>query len=287
MYTFTRKSFHENCQVFLSQQLTLFRDKFTPDELKIGHEFLEFLLQMISKTSPDTWGGTSPKIMFDYLQDKKLEPIWNSQSTFWAQIETPITYFTFGALIHTWLQGKKSDRILSIGAGPGLYELFWENQLQSIHQRTIITCTDFADNMVTEGLNNKKRYSDIYNRESRVLFKKGSATNFHSKDASMDIVISNNVLNWLTDWKGSISEMHRVLKKGGWAIISTRPAEPAMVIPGGQINLAPKIEMTELTHFIKNLFGDVEKVHLFEVPAGLGQGGANFDLRLSLLIQKK
>jgi ubiquinone/menaquinone biosynthesis C-methylase UbiE len=50
----------------------------------------------------------------------------------------------------------------------------------------------------------------------------GKGENLNYNDNSFDIYITDNVLDHVDDHKAFVSEIHRVLKKGGIAV-STRP----------------------------------------------------------------
>lgn len=289
MHQFRLQSFEAACTIFREQQLPLLQKKYSPISYTIGGEFLQFLSSMIVSSDPSTWGAAINKedIIRARAQEGLSDAIWNTQATFWAQIETPCTYFTFGGLFYEWLEGKKTDRILSVGCGPGLYEIFLSHKLNQ-KQLTIITGTDFSNGMVTEGTINKKRYRELYGSDSRTLFKQNDANIFQGiPDNSKDVVLSNNVLNWLPRWKKSLYEIHRVLKPGGWAIVSTRTEEPQITLTGQEtIKPVPRIDPKELNAYMNRIFGTVEKLHIYEVPFGFGQGG-NRDARFTYLLHKR
>lgn len=60
----------------------------------------------------------------------------------------------------------------------------------------------------------------IFRKESRIKFIVGDATNLDFDDKSFDIIISTETLEHLSDPKGAIKEMYRLLRDEGVAIIS-------------------------------------------------------------------
>lgn len=64
---------------------------------------------------------------------------------------------------------------------------------------------------------------DLFPNDSDI--EKIDATDIPFQDASFDIIIGNHILEHIPDHRKAISEMHRVLKSGGIAIVQTPYSE--------------------------------------------------------------
>jgi ubiquinone/menaquinone biosynthesis C-methylase UbiE len=114
-------------------------------------------------------------------------------------------------LINT-LQTKEGDRILDAGCGPGLLmgRIIEENKERRIN----ITGLDFNKRMIKHA---QRRCKDFPNVKLEVADLNRSLA---FPDNSFDKVICSNTLYALEDPRKVISEFHRVLKRGGTAIIA-------------------------------------------------------------------
>ncbi len=179
-----------------------------------GHDFLQFILRILPNVSNGAGGywGTFPEAI------NNVAKIWDCQASWWAYFESFSSYYAEMSLITSWLEKAGSIKnILGIGSGPGLMELFIE---QTFRERIeSIYCTDIAPLMVKQAQNNKLRYETEYEKESSLIFKVCNFQDLPFKSESMDVVISCKVLHWCHDVNTALSELNRVLKRGGFGIL--------------------------------------------------------------------
>lgn len=141
---------------------------------------------------------------------KDNRPKWTGRQTYETDLVNPrITYESFLFYRSLSKELKKSlahakGILLDIGAGKAPYRRLFEPRVKKY-----ITL-DFFDN---------KEKPDIIAPATRIPLKKGT----------VDTVLCTQVLEHLPDPIKAVSEMHRVLKRGGWCIASTHMA---MVLHG-------------------------------------------------------
>lgn len=101
--------------------------------------------------------------------------------------------------------------ILDVGAGRGYISLLMAER----NPAATIVGIDYSPMQV--------RAADALRRQRGIAncqFRRGDAMNIHSDDESFDDVVSvGSIKHWPDGLRGLI-EMHRVLKPGGWAVIS-------------------------------------------------------------------
>lgn len=283
---FTLMSFNDAYEEFVNYQLSWVKTWHPNHLVQFGLDFLEFAQNMIEPLPISQWGVNFTEDDYQNLKsgkDRRLITLWNAQSSFWAQRETPLTYCVFSGKLYELFANTKPKQLVSIGSGPGLYEIYWAHKLGRQSQ---IICTDISTGMTQEGIKNQKRYETLYGQPSTTLFKESDASQLFIGAKTQDAVISNNVLNWIPNWKKSLHEMHRVLKPGGVAVLSSRTKAPGITIKDEHIKPTPNIDYSELIDHIKRIFGKPLKEELFTLPYGLGQGG-NMDQRYTFLLKKK
>lgn len=140
--------------------------------------------------------------------------IWNEIAPEWPAYESDVSY---QSIMYTLLEalrvsGDSSETILSLGAGPGLYESFLANSLQNMDiPSPQFVVTDYAERMVAV---QKRVFALAQNRNvdvSRVKSRVEDMTNLSFPTGSVDQIICNNSLQWVPDWQKAISEMARVI----------------------------------------------------------------------------
>ncbi|WP_051203511.1 arsenite methyltransferase [Hugenholtzia roseola] len=107
---------------------------------------------------------------------------------------------------------KEGDTVLDLGSGAG-NDCFVARHLTGANGKVI--GVDFSDKMLEKARLNVEKLG--YNN---VEFRKGDIENLPITEASIDVIVSNCVLNLVPNKKAVFSQMYRALKKGGHFSIS-------------------------------------------------------------------
>jgi arsenite methyltransferase len=107
---------------------------------------------------------------------------------------------------------QPSERVLDIGAGPGLLVA---DMARLVGPSGHVTGLEISDSMLALG---RARCADPGIRE-RVNFVKADAVALPFTDAAFDVAVSTQVYEYIADLKAAFAELHRVLRVGGRALI--------------------------------------------------------------------
>ena len=107
---------------------------------------------------------------------------------------------------------KEGEVVLDLGSGAGL-DCFLA--ADKVGEKGKIIGVDFTENMIQKATQNAKKYG--YNN---VEFRHGDIENLPIDDNSVDVILSNCVINLVPDKAKAFKEANRVLKKGGKMYIS-------------------------------------------------------------------
>lgn len=107
---------------------------------------------------------------------------------------------------------KESSHILEVGCGDG--ELWWENK-NRLPLNTSILLSDISAGMLRSAAGRLKNISTVF------TFEQFDMQNLPCENSSFDLVIANHVLFYAKNRKKALSELCRVLKKGGCLCLST------------------------------------------------------------------
>ncbi len=107
---------------------------------------------------------------------------------------------------------RGNEDVADIGAGTGRFSLAVAKQLKSGK----VTCLDLSEEM----LQRLKRRAEREGLQDRIQIRKGEASASGLENESMDLVMSRNVFHELASPKAVLEEMLRVLKPGGWVLIT-------------------------------------------------------------------
>ncbi|MEK7462346.1 MAG: class I SAM-dependent methyltransferase [Patescibacteria group bacterium] len=151
----------------------------------------------------------------------EVQEMWNEAAR--AKKDSPLATthdrilrdLEIAAILKRIPEGKKTLKVLDIGCGNGFSTL--EYAKARSHEFHGI---DFSPEMVKYAEAAKKKA--IKKLKGKVSFAEGDALKVTAKDGTYDIVTTDRcIVNLVTleDQKASIKEIHRLLKKGGRAII--------------------------------------------------------------------
>ncbi len=149
--------------------------------------------------------GTKNEVTIDY----------NIMSDDYLKIEgyVPDADLGLGCGLPTEYAGIKSgNKVLDLGSGAG-NDVFIARRIVGKEGKVI--GVDFTDEMINKARINSEKLG--YNN---VEFRKGDIEDLPVTDESVDVVISNCVLNLVPDKKKAFSEIFRVIKSGGHLCVS-------------------------------------------------------------------
>ncbi|MCK5624846.1 arsenite methyltransferase [Candidatus Pacearchaeota archaeon] len=107
---------------------------------------------------------------------------------------------------------KKGEIVLDLGSGAG-FDAFLA--VQKVGKTGKVIGVDITEKMIEKAKANAKRYG-----YENVEFKLGDIESLPLEDNSVDVIISNCVINLVPDKEKVFSESYRVLKKGGKIYVS-------------------------------------------------------------------
>ena len=107
---------------------------------------------------------------------------------------------------------KEGDTVLDLGSGAG-NDVFIARRLVGTKGKVI--GLDFTDEMIKKARKNadKMKYNNVE-------FRKGDIEDMPVNDETVDVIVSNCVLNLVPDKEKAFFEMYRVLKTGGHFCVS-------------------------------------------------------------------
>lgn len=114
------------------------------------------------------------------------------------------------------MQFPSNARILELGCGMGD---FWNKNSSSIKDDWNITLSDFSEGMLNSAKENLRQISHNFS------FKQIDAQDIPYKDGSFDVVIARHMLYLVPDIEKAVSEIKRVLTKGGVFYVTTNSNE--------------------------------------------------------------
>jgi ubiquinone/menaquinone biosynthesis C-methylase UbiE len=184
---------------------------------------------------------SQPAVQVDYDPQSDPERFkrdgWDVWSTFWPLIETPAAYHLTMMTILEKLRIPPTGnfRLVSVGSGPGVYEVFLARILDSICTQSSVTCLDFAPKMA-EMVDFIANINPPSLRNIHAVT--GDMAEMPLPDACADAVLCNNSLQWSPRWSQALGHMARILDPRGtrllYLVIHTHKAPMQMLDANGK-----------------------------------------------------
>lgn len=163
------------------------------------------------------------------------------------------------------LKLKNNYKVLEIGCGNGA---LWAKNIEYLNNNIDVTLTDICEDMLTDAKHNLSNYSEKFN------FQIADPNNIPFENESFDVVIANHILFYMQDLDVVLSEINRVLKKGGHFYCSTidshnmKELEELMLgfsnnIKISEEKLSNKFGLENGEQILKKYFNDINK-YLYE-----------------------
>lgn len=109
---------------------------------------------------------------------------------------------------------QEGETVVDLGSGAGIDAFLSANK---VGKKGKVIGIDMTDEMLQKARDNAKRNENYQNIE----FRKGDVeSDMPVEDSSVDLVISNCVINLTTDKVNAFKQVNRILKKGGRMVIS-------------------------------------------------------------------
>lgn len=143
--------------------------------------------------------------------EDQLRDAWNKSARNYSKVET---LDAFGATMHALLDSlglpTTSQKWLSLGAGPGFYEIY----LAKKQDRLSIVLLDFAQSFVDLQAQIVDEEAKINPQiKARISSIKGSMNRLSNVGEGFNTILCINAIQWDTNWKLTVSEISRVLAK--------------------------------------------------------------------------
>ncbi|MBX4191356.1 MAG: class I SAM-dependent methyltransferase [Candidatus Doudnabacteria bacterium] len=104
----------------------------------------------------------------------------------------------------------RCKKILSVGSGIGVYEVFLARLLEEAGYETEILCVDSSQGMCDRI---QALAADARARNLRTV--NAPATTLPCPDASIDLLICIDAIQWMIEWRAVVAEMRRVINPKG------------------------------------------------------------------------
>lgn len=257
---------------------------------RVAQMFLDFAAQMLRELGlfgQAANGAVSFGVDLDAPADTPAKELmrraWNARAEQWAIIESPISYYlTMLTLVEhlRFDERAKSQTLLSLGSGPGLYETFLGSFIrQSIgrHQKIRLFAVDYARAMSARHQEILAHsYTPDGRRLTNVIPLTGDMTTLPLKSQSVDQVICNNALQWADDWQQVIAEISRVMRPTGirtlYLFVHTHPMQ-VFSYSGEKVFEFGSASVEEILDELEAHRFEIHKTRQLGGPQGTGQAG--------------
>ena len=154
------------------------------------------------------------QLEFDESTARQLEVLYRTRDVMRRQ-----------QLVSDAVGAAPGDRILDVGSGPGFYVA---ELLEQVGSEGSVVGLDSSQPMLALAAHRCEGHDNV-------AFHEADATSLPVEDASFDVVLSVQVLEYVADVPAALAEMHRTLRAGGrlvvwdvdWATVSLHTTDPA------------------------------------------------------------
>jgi SAM-dependent methyltransferase len=197
--------------------------------LFVGH-FLQFVdrvkSQILGIDQNFVWQGVAIESDGSEILNQDPETIarklWDTSASLWPAVESIGNYkVTMISILEHFSKiefPKQPIKILSLGSGPGLYEIFLAWVLSEHGVSFRLHSIDFSQQMIClqeKILGHDAKLGKVFPRKIRdkILPKQGDMTDLPEHfTGNFDCVIVNNSLQWVVNWQKAVAEIARVIK---------------------------------------------------------------------------
>lgn len=225
-----------------SLQLQLVRKRI--EHLRIMERAIKKSAESFEKTGEVNWEQMAQLIRITDMEKDLVEQYKNSENIK-SRIYLHDCYAHNAEGWFPWVFDKLPKSgikdILEIGCGDGT---FWKKNQNKIPKEWRITLTDVSHGMLEDASHNLMACAKVFD------YKTADAKKLPFADNSFDCVMANHVLFYLSDLSQGLSEIKRVLRRGGTFLCATYG----------------KGHMREISDFVKEFDTEIElsKVNLYE-----------------------
>lgn len=142
------------------------------------------------------------------------------------------------------LKLKDNYKVLEIGCGNGA---LWAKNIEYLNDSIDVTLTEICEDMLNDAKINLSKNSDKFN------FQIADPNNIPFENDSFDVVIANHILFYMKDLDLVLSEINRVLKKGGHFYCSTIDSSHMKELKELMLEFSNNIKISE--EKLSNKFG--------------------------------
>lgn len=229
-----RTTLHEKYPLFAMFGLPVLALHLKKYEAELADKFIDFLIDLLPDSVPNSPDYNLDKETFMKMNvNKAVENEWNSRAIIWAHSESLGEYFTHMSILAYWFKklGIHGD-ILSVGCGPGMYELFFEHVFRK--SLSSIICSDISPDMIEEMKKNKKLYYKRYGYMPRLIPNVSDLEYLEVASSTMHAVICNKMIHWCSNHEKAMDQICRVLRPGGIGVITSGSGYTALTFENGE-----------------------------------------------------
>ncbi len=200
-------------------------DKFSDSVKEAVMDFLDFMQDyrstyVVDQLELEQTARENQDFIDNNPSTANWQKFWSRSADVWAQRENIYALaLSMGMFLQGFIPtlGRKTERIVSVGSGPGLYDAFLAHHLPKIGISVQLFSVDYAETMSQKHGEILKFMRDWRDDVSRSNFRiVGDMQALPLPDGAVDHVFCNTCIDLVDDWKKAIAESRRVLDpKGG------------------------------------------------------------------------